>query len=273
MTLTPSNIVQQQQQFDGINSGGGGGGYSTTSPKATLRKVINNHSNTTANNVGALLETNPSNGLYAPYSDHGNSSFPRDPYSSFRSRDAYGDGSMRRNQQQHNPHSIYGRRDMDTAPFGTLHSSNKAGNLVPKNLTRPSTPFHATHKHLLRSFEEIITKSKTYFGKFLLFFLRWVSLVQPCAICLGQNQEFPVQQNISVDVTILECCIEDMEANPRNSRNKRVNVFKAHLATPVSFHAAASYNFSLFSTWKERADKKSRHFSRRLYLDLSVLDR
>ena len=138
MTLTPSNIVQQQQQqSNGINCGGSGGGYSTTSPKATLRKVINNHSNTTANNVGALFETSPSpcpsNGLYAPYSDHGNNSFARDPYSSFRSRDAYGAGSMR-SQQQHNPHSVYGQQPMqplpmDAAPFGTLRSSNKAGNL------------------------------------------------------------------------------------------------------------------------------------------------
>lgn len=132
MTLTPSNIVQQQQQSNGLN----GGGYSTTSPKATLRKVINNHNNTTSN-VGALFESSPSpcpsNGLYAPYSDHGNNvasnSFARDPYSSFRSRDAYGAGSIR---SQH-PHSAFAQppmvAPMDAAPFGTLRSSNKATNL------------------------------------------------------------------------------------------------------------------------------------------------
>lgn len=133
MTLTPSNIVQQQQQSNGMN----GGGYSTTSPKATLRKVINNHNNTTSSNVGALFESSPSpcpsNGLYAPYSDHGNNlpsnAYPRDPYSSFRSRDAYGAGSIR---SQH-PHSGFAQppmvAPMDAAPFGTLRSSNKATNL------------------------------------------------------------------------------------------------------------------------------------------------
>lgn len=146
MTLTPSNIVQHQQQqqqaSNTLNLGGGGGGYSSTSPKATLRKVINNHNNTaTSSNVGALFETSPSpcpsNGLYAPYSDHGNNmaavssssaaanAFSRDPYSSFRSRDAYGAGSMRGPQHP----MAYAQQPMDPAPYGTLRSSNKATNL------------------------------------------------------------------------------------------------------------------------------------------------
>jgi hypothetical protein len=167
MTLTPSNIVQHQQQQQ-MNGNHCGGGYSTTSPKATLRKVINNHSsaltssNNANNQVGALFESSPSpcpsNGLYAPYSDHGNnyatatnttmSNNPaRDPYSSFRSRDAYGAGSMR-SQQQQPQHSAYNGQQQ-LAPLGgcggvgglqpldgpaslyggTLRSSNKAGNL------------------------------------------------------------------------------------------------------------------------------------------------
>jgi hypothetical protein len=146
-----------------------GGGYSTTSPKATLRKVINNHnsaltSNNANNQVGALFESSPSpcpsNGLYAPYSDHGNnyatannttmSNNPvRDPYSSFRSRDAYGAGSIR-SQQQQPQHCAYNAGQQQLAPLGggvggiqplgpldgsaalyggTLRSSNKAGNL------------------------------------------------------------------------------------------------------------------------------------------------
>ena len=96
------------------------GGYSITSPKATLRKVINNHSsalsasNNVNNQVGTLLESSPSpcpsNGHYKPYSDHGDnyvtatnttmSNNPaRDPYSSFRNRVAYVAGSMRGQQQ------------------------------------------------------------------------------------------------------------------------------------------------------------------------------
>jgi hypothetical protein len=132
MTLTPSNIVQHQQQQQMNGNHCGGGGYSTTSPKATLRKVINNHnsaltSNNANNTVGALFESSPSpcpsNGLYAPYSDHGNnyatatnttmSNNPaRDPYSSFRSRDAYGAGSMRSQQQPQHSTAYNGQQQL-----------------------------------------------------------------------------------------------------------------------------------------------------------------
>lgn len=171
MTLTPSNIVQHQQQQQQTNAMHcGGGGYSATSPKATLRKVVNNHNSalTTSNNaansqVGALFETCPSpcpsSGLYAPYSDHGNnyatannatlsSNAVRDPYSSFRSRDAFGAGSIRSqhqaafngHQQQQLPPmggigggglQPLGPLDGSTALYGgTLRSSNKAANLA-----------------------------------------------------------------------------------------------------------------------------------------------
>lgn len=153
MTLTPSNIIQQQQQqpTNTLSLGGGGGGnYSSTSPKATLRKVINSHNSAASNNVGALFETSPSpcpsNGLYAPYSDHGGvggnnmasssaNAFARDPYSSFRSRDVSapygvggvgGAGSMR--SAQH-PMAYAQQPPMDPAPYGTLRSTNKATNL------------------------------------------------------------------------------------------------------------------------------------------------
>lgn len=168
MTLTPSNIVQHQQQQQQQQTNAmhcGGGGYSATSPKATLRKVVNNHNSalTTSNNaansqVGALFETCPSpcpsSGLYAPYSDHGNnyatannatlsSNAVRDPYSSFRSRDAFGAGSIRSqhqaafngHQQQQLPPmgglQSLGPLDGSTALYGgTLRSSNKAANLA-----------------------------------------------------------------------------------------------------------------------------------------------
>lgn len=153
MTLTPSNIVQHQQQNHC------GGGYSATSPKATLRKVVNNHSgaltcNNANNQVGALFESSPSpcpsNGLYTPYSDHGNnyatansttlSNNPaRDPYSSFRSRDAYGAaGSMRSQHPAYNSQLAPSMGVIQPGPLdgsvglygGTLRSSNKTANVA-----------------------------------------------------------------------------------------------------------------------------------------------
>ena len=130
------------------------------------------------------------------------------------------------------------------------------------------------------SFQEMITKAKKniFLVIYIHIFFVGFYLVQPCAICLGQIQVFRVRQNnISVDVTnIWECCIGGMEAYPRNSKEKKV--FKTHLATPVLFHAAAAaYNFFLsffFHLKKKRTEKKNLEISsRRLYLDLSVVDR
>jgi len=128
MTLTPSNVV-----------GGGGGGvcdvgpYISTSPKATLRKVANHN----AANV-ALFESNPTPGPPCPPPNNvgaggmyayggvpvtGGDAFgpsSRDPYSSFRSRDAYG-GSMRSHASFAHGHGPGPPPPVDN--FGTLRSN------------------------------------------------------------------------------------------------------------------------------------------------------
>jgi len=136
MTLTPSNVLNQQQHHQNT-LGNGSVVYSTTSPKATLRKVHNGN-NGSAAPVGALFETCPSpcpssnNGLYAPYSDHngvGSNAYGRDPYSSFRSRDPYS-GSMRSSSQQQQ----YAQPLDPIAPFGTLRGGgHNKSNLAENN--------------------------------------------------------------------------------------------------------------------------------------------
>ena len=127
MTLTPTNVVTGGGVGNSSPFGGGVGG--STSPKATLRKVVNHN---TAN--VALFETNPTptttpapcppppNGVAGVYAYGDNSTFARDPYSSFRSRgDPYG-GSIR----SHASFAHGSAPPLDN--FGTLRST-KTNNL------------------------------------------------------------------------------------------------------------------------------------------------